>query len=188
MPGKLLSKAPNKDFLREITCQWVLSRSVVSDSLWPRGARQAPLSMGFSRQEYWSGLPCPPPGDIPNPGIEPRSPTLQVDSLPTEPPGKPSISILIVYWSSYSFNCLSQTRRVQKKKAWIELNSLIFWLHCPGGASGKKNPPANAGNVYKRYQFNPWVAKIPCRRAWPPTPVFWPGESHGQRSLAGYSP
>ena len=43
-------------------------------------ALQAPLSMGFSRQEYWSGLPCSPPGDLPNPGIEPRSPTLQADS------------------------------------------------------------------------------------------------------------
>ena len=48
----------------------------------------ASLSRGFSRQEYWSGLPCPPPGDLPNPGIEHRSPTLQVDSLPSEPPGK----------------------------------------------------------------------------------------------------
>ena len=44
-------------------------------------AHQAPLCMGFSRQEYWSRLPCPPPGDLPNPGIEPRSPTLQADSL-----------------------------------------------------------------------------------------------------------
>ena len=44
---------------------------------------------GSSRQEYWSGLPSPPPGDLPNPGIEPRSPTLQVDSLPSEPPVKP---------------------------------------------------------------------------------------------------
>ena len=43
----------------------------------------------FSRQEYWSGLPCPPPGDPPNPEIELRSPTLQADSLPAEPPGKP---------------------------------------------------------------------------------------------------
>ena len=51
-------------------------------------ARQAPLSMGFSRQEYWSGLLCPPPGDLPNPGIEPRFPALQADSLPPEPPGK----------------------------------------------------------------------------------------------------
>ena len=46
-------------------------------------------SWGFSRQEYWCGLPCPPPGHLPNPEIEPRSPTLQVDSLLSEPPGKP---------------------------------------------------------------------------------------------------
>ena len=48
--------------------------------------------MRFSRQEYWSGLPCPPPGDLPNPKIEPRSPALQVDSLPAEPQGKPIVS------------------------------------------------------------------------------------------------
>jgi len=47
--------------------------------------------MEFSRQEYWRGLPCPPPGDLPYPGIETRSPALQVDSLLSEPPGKPSI-------------------------------------------------------------------------------------------------
>ena len=52
-------------------------------------AHQAPLSVGFSRQEYWSGLPFPSPGDLPDPGIEPRSPTLQVDALTSEPPGKP---------------------------------------------------------------------------------------------------
>ena len=46
-------------------------------------------SMEFLRQEYWSGWSCPPPGDLPNPGIEPRSPALQVDSLPSVPPGKP---------------------------------------------------------------------------------------------------
>ena len=51
-------------------------------------AHQAPLSMGFSRREYWSGLPCPPSGDLPNPGIEPESPILQVDSLPTGTPEK----------------------------------------------------------------------------------------------------
>ena len=44
---------------------------------------------GILQQEYWSGLPCPPPGDLPNSGIEPRSPTLQADSLPAEPQGKP---------------------------------------------------------------------------------------------------
>ena len=55
-------------------------------------ACQAPLSMGFFREEYWSGLPCPPPGDLPNPGIKPRSPALQSNSLPSEPPGKPMLS------------------------------------------------------------------------------------------------
>ena len=53
------------------------------------GAYQGPPSMGFSRQEYWSGLPFPSPGDFPDPGIESGSPTLQADALPSEPPGKP---------------------------------------------------------------------------------------------------
>ena len=52
-------------------------------------ARQAPLSMGFSRQDYLSGLLLPSPGDLPNPEIEPIAPALQAGSLPSEPPGKP---------------------------------------------------------------------------------------------------
>ena len=52
-------------------------------------AYQAPQSVGFSRQEYWSGLPFPSPEDLPNPGIELGSPALQADTLPSEPPGKP---------------------------------------------------------------------------------------------------
>ena len=52
-------------------------------------AYQAPHSVGFSRQEYWNGLPFPHPEDLPDPGIEPRSPTLQADALTSEPPGKP---------------------------------------------------------------------------------------------------
>ena len=74
--------------------------------------------MGFSRQGYWSGLPCPSPGDLPDPGIKPVS--------------------------------------------------VMF--------------PALAGGL------DPWVRKAPWRRAWQPPPVFLPGESHGQRSLEGYSP
>ena len=50
---------------------------------------EVPLSMGFSREEYWRRLPFPLPGDLPGPGIKPGPPTLQVDSLPSEPPGKP---------------------------------------------------------------------------------------------------
>ena len=74
-----------------LLCCAVFSLSIMSDSLSPYGLQPSKLlcPWGFSRQEHWSGLPCPPPGDLPNPGIKPRSPTLQTDSLPSEPPGKP---------------------------------------------------------------------------------------------------
>ena len=68
-------------------CVCVHMCSIISDSVTPwTVAHQAPLSIEFSRQEYWSGLPFPFPRDLPNPGIEPGSPALQADSLPTEPP------------------------------------------------------------------------------------------------------
>ena len=84
-------------------CCWImdgtcsLSYVQLFATLWPI-ACQAPPSMGFSRQEYWSGLPFPSPGDIPNPGIEPGSPALQADSLPSEPPGK-----LLELWIVFIF-------------------------------------------------------------------------------------
>ena len=58
-------------------------------------AHQAPLSMGFSRQEYWSGLPFPSPGNLPNPRIKPRSPTLQADTLTSEPPGSSGHNLVL---------------------------------------------------------------------------------------------
>ena len=70
----------------------MLSPSLVSDSFatpWTV-PHQAPLSMGFPRQEYWSGLPFPPPEDLPDPGIEPVSPTLAGRFFTTEPLGRPS--------------------------------------------------------------------------------------------------
>ena len=69
----------------------VLRCSVVSNSLQPHGLQPTRLlcPWGFSKQEYWSGLPCPPPGGLPNPAIQPRSPALQADFLPSELPGKP---------------------------------------------------------------------------------------------------
>ena len=74
----------------------VLSCSVMSNSLRPHGLGPPRLlcPWGFSRQEYWSGVPCPLPGDLPNPGIEPMSPVLHADSLPSEPPGKQGICTL----------------------------------------------------------------------------------------------
>ena len=68
---------------------------------------QAPLSMEFSRPGYWNGLPFPSPGDLPNPGIKPMSRTLQVDSLPAEPQGKPKYVCLFYYcYVKYLSNCL----------------------------------------------------------------------------------
>ena len=77
-----------------MNAQWSESviHSVMSDSFatpWTV-ARPAPLSMKFSRQECWNGFPFPSPEDVPNPGIEPGSTTLQADSLLPKPPGKPS--------------------------------------------------------------------------------------------------
>ena len=67
-------------------------------------AGQAPLSMGFSRQEYWTGLPFPSPGDLPDSGIKPRSPALQADSFPTELPGKPSVKIKTLSYKHQKFS------------------------------------------------------------------------------------
>ena len=67
---------------------WSLSHVRLLQTPWTV-AGQAPLSMDFSRQEYWSGLPFPSPGYFLDPGIKPRSPALQADALPSEPPGKP---------------------------------------------------------------------------------------------------
>ena len=71
-------------FVKSMSC------SVMFDSAIPwTAAHQSPLSMGFPRQKYWSGMPFPSSGYLPNPGIEPRSPALQAVSLSPEPPGKP---------------------------------------------------------------------------------------------------
>jgi len=83
----------------------------------------------------------------------------------------------------------SQLRRVIEETACTEM-SLIKETHpvwgFPSGTSGKE--PACQRRRYKRRGFNPWVGKIPWRRAWQPTPVFLPGESQRQGSLEGYSP
>ena len=72
--------------VKSLSCVWLF------ETPWTV-AHQAPPSMGFSRQEYWNGLPFPFPGDLPDPGIEPGSPTLQADALTSEPPGKPRLHI-----------------------------------------------------------------------------------------------
>ena len=120
----------------------------MSDSLWPLGlyiAHQAPLSMEFSRQEYWSGLPCPFPRDLPNPGIKSGSLTLQADALPSEPPGQPDM-MLRCRQVSVESGCLgawgtgrkklSQRRGFVFKYLFIWLRRVlaathrIFYFHC----------------------------------------------------------
>ena len=72
----------------------VLSHVRLFATMWTV-AHQASPPMGFSRQEYWSGLPFPSPGDLPNPGIEPRSPALEADTLTSEPPGKMLFGVIM---------------------------------------------------------------------------------------------
>ena len=64
---------------------------------------QAPLSMGFSKQEYWSGLPFPSPGDLPDPEFKPGSPALQADSLPSESPGKPLVKKVSFNYCNFKY-------------------------------------------------------------------------------------
>ena len=97
-------------FLGSLFCLLIyvccVSCSVMSDSATPWAvAHQDPLCVRFPRQEYWNGLPFPPLGDLPDPGIKPRSPVLQADSLPFEPPG---ISLIYVYLQiSHNLDCCS---------------------------------------------------------------------------------
>ena len=106
---------------------WWFSHSVMSDFATPWiVAHQAPLSMGFSRQECWSGLLFPSPRYLPNPGIKPRSPALQADALNSGPPGKPMYVIICVI-STHVYTCMHMC------------------VHT--GGSVVKYPPANAGDA-----------------------------------------
>ena len=96
-------------------------------------AYQAPPSMGFSRQEYWSGLPVPSPGDLPNPGIEPGSPTFQADALTSEPPGTP------LNHPSGLLTCHKSTSPLLPSSSYVISQGYLHLLECFGTppASGK---------------------------------------------------
>ena len=92
-------------------------------------AHQAPLSMGFSRQEYWSGLSFLLLGDLPNQGIKPRSPTLQADSLPTEPPGKPNkLTLLLLSLSRVQLSVTPWTAAQQASLSFTISWSLLRFM------------------------------------------------------------
>ena len=91
-------------------CKW---KSLSCVRLFPTPqtiAHQAPLSMGFFRQEYWSGLPFPFPGELTDPGIKPGSPVIWADALQSEPPGKPLYALSIIIKMSYA--CKTQDLKI----------------------------------------------------------------------------
>ena len=103
-------------------------------------------SVGFSRQEYWSGLPCPPPGNLPNPGDEPRSSALQADSLPTKPPGKPkntevgSLSLLQQIFLAQELNPgFLHCRRILYQLSYQGSPRILEWVAYPF-SSGSSQP------------------------------------------------
>jgi len=179
--------------VQSLSCVWPF---VVS---WT-AAHKAPLSMGFSRQEYWNGLPFPPPGELPDPGIEPvplGSPALQVDSLPVAPLGK--------YWVETRDTAKhpimhrpppppAPPNHLQQRD--IQLKVLLMqMLKNPGATLFKCSYPdcLNANSASVTYCCGSWAScltfyclcfpsfTIEMMRAWQPTPVFLPGESHRQR-------
>ena len=102
---KLLPNIHNRGIWNYIIKSEVKSLSCVQlfATLWTV-AYQAPPSMGFSRQEYWSGLPFPSPGDLPDPEIEPGSPSLEADTLPSDPPESPHHTMdLIKLWLKWQW-------------------------------------------------------------------------------------
>ena len=157
-------------------------------------ARQVPLSMGFSRQECWSGLPFLSPGDLPHWRIKPRSPALQADSLLTELHWiclntSKIWGVISVYAGKFLYRDLSDSLKTtgysiscmwqRPNFGWWNEGFLTFDMGFPGDAV-IKNTSASAGDVD--------IRKSPWRRKRQPSPVFLPGKFHGWRSLVGYSP
>ena len=114
----------------------MLSRFIIPDFVmsWT-SACQAPLSMGFSRQEYWSGLPIPSPGDLPDPGIEsssPVSPALQVDSLSLSYLGSMIFGRLGVFSAVSTYDGLARCNPIISQGRWVvgkqTMSFLSFWL------------------------------------------------------------
>ena len=105
-----------------------LSRVRVFATPW-KVTYEAPRSVGFSRQDYWSGLPFPSPGDSPNPEIKPRSPALQTGALPSEPPGKPKFykyyTVHVRDWASMDFGIFKGPRT---HPPWIQRDKCIHMV------------------------------------------------------------
>ena len=156
-------------------CACVLSHVRLFAVAW---THQAPLSMEFSKQEYWSWLPYPTPGDLPNPGIEPVSPALACRYFTTELPGKPFFHRLLqnIEYSSLCYPVEKAMATHSSTFAWK-----IPWMEEPGRlqSMGSLRVWQDWETLLSLFTFMHW------RRKWQRTPVFLPGESQGQRSLVG---
>ena len=121
-------------------------------------AHQVPLSWGFSRQEYWSGLLCPPSGDLLNPRIEPRSPALQADSLPSEPPGKPKNTEV----GAYPFS-----RRSSWPRNWTAGSCTIGGFFTSQATRKAPSTPYNQTNMFlsRGYSWKVTRCKFSLRKA-----------------------
>ena len=148
----------------------LLSRVWLFETLWTV-AYKAPLSMEFSRQEYWSGLPFPSPGNIPDPGIKPRSPTLQADALLSEPPGKPKEGperILQIFWEKYKLVLQPGTT----DKAWYycslayasTYNPLGFWVCGMNKGTGTGTGENTVIRIHQSDWLLGWKSNFQCKR------------------------
>ena len=135
-------------------CEQMLKALVVQ--LWPTLCNPMDcsllLSMEFSRQEYWSGLSCPPPGDLPGPGIKPASPASQVNSLPLKPPGKPRI----LEWVAIPFSRGSTQPRDQTQDSLIAGRFFTVW------AMRETLVPVIYWVVYPLLILKPTVERLPA--------------------------
>ena len=152
------------------------SHSVVSDSATPRTVvYKASLSTGFSRQEYWSGLPFPCPGDLPNSGIKPNSPTLEADALTSEPPGKPHFPLSSV---QFSRSVMSDSLRPHESQhARPPCPSPYPRVHPDSRPSSQWCHPAISSSIIP---FSSCPQSLPASESFPMSQLFtWGGQSIG---------
>ena len=183
--------------LSHFSCVWLFV------ALWTV-THQAPLSMGFSRQEYWSGLPFPSPGDLPNPGIEPMSLMFPALAARFFTPSTTWEAFVYTYPLFFGFpSHLDHHRALSRVPCAVHLVLISYFIRRLSSSSrvylsipvsqSIPHPPVSihlfstSVSLCRRPGFNPLVRKISWRRKWQPTPVFLPGKPRGQRSLVGYS-
>ena len=137
------------------SCLWG-SQNIVT--LWTV-TLQAPLSMEFSRQEYCSELPFPPPGDLPGPGMEPTSPTLQADSLPSQPPGKPNVATPNNKWN----HIVGQENTYLLNKVKGNIIHFIKNFNYLGAANGRECVMEQEFYSLGSWQTTTWTRSSPCQ-------------------------